>query len=181
MTQENSGTLGEYQAMRGKYQTEYGITLPDPADMLIKCLNNKEKSEAIKAALQAPSLAWAEDFMNEYGMHGWRADEEVTIGDSFESLSIVARITLRDGELAPGQKRFKKEGGGLFDTISIDSISPTRDDNDRTAQMRGGMIHQPEEGVLILWKSWELEELDSMGIELPWNPPEDFDREPVEE
>lgn len=172
-------TPTEYQQMRSEWTQTTGGFIPGAEQVVLNSSANRDK-------IAARARAWAEGFMSEHGLEEWDLDEEVNIDESFEGISIVSVVTMRDPQERPIGKTLSGPDRSVSGIRRISALSPVRDDHDRSAQMRDGMVARvggssPEEGVLKLYKSWNLEDLDEMGVELPWSPPEDADRQPVEE
>lgn len=170
-------TPTDYQAKRMEWTRETGGFLPSVEELVMR---NNESLDKIRSATRQ----WAEEFAADHGMSGWNMDDEIRVEESFEGFSLVGSVTMRDPEMKPIGSTLP--GETISDIQFISAAPPTRDDHDRTASMRSGMVARtsmldPEEGALVLYKSWVTEDLDGMGIEVPWDTPEDFDREPVEE
>jgi hypothetical protein len=174
---EDMLTPTDYQTKCIEWARATGTRMTRVEDLVMQ---NSDSLDKIRAATRI----WAEDFMSNYGMSDWILDDEVNVQESFEGLSLVGSVTLRDPEMRPARKAVS--GASISDVQFISPAPPTRDDNDRTSSMLNGFLSRtstlnPEEGVLLLCKSWVTEDLDGMGIEVPWSEPEDSDREPTEE
>jgi len=179
----------DYESRRIQWTRDTGGFMPSAQEMILRSSDALEKVKFF-------SVGWAEDFMREYGLRdNWTVDQDVQIEESFEGHSVVAKMVLQSSDGTPAPRSvfsMSKDGPSV---VFVGSASPTRDDNDRTPQLRGGMLSlkygadpetgyrnpDPDDGAMVLYKSWVVEEMDRMGIEIPWEAPEDQDRLPVEE
>ena len=166
----------DYQDRRIAYANEVGWQQADQTvPRLINMIMNNDAHQEV--LLQAGI-----DFANEL-VGGWNQGWQVDASNSRlieTDDSIVARIACKEGEWQQGQRTARSADGEI---MWVAPLSPMRDEHDRTPEMRDGMVQAPSGPGedLIVWKSWSTEQMDGLGIMLPWDVQEDFDREPDEE
>ena len=166
----------DYQDKRIAYVGEVGWqkanqTVPSMTSLLMR-------DEGHQQVLLQAGIDFANELVGGWNQ-GWKVDASNSRLIEADD-SIVARITCKEGEWQQGQRIVKS---ATNEHMWVAPLSPMRDEHDRTPEMVDGMVQAPSGPGedLIVWKSWSIEQLDGLGIMLPWDVQEDADREPDEE
>ena len=166
----------DYQDRRIAYVGEVGWQQADQT--VPRVMQLLMSNEAHQEVLLQAGIDFANELVGSWNQ-GWQVDASNSrLIEADET--IVARIVCKEGEWQQGKKLVKNAEG---ENMWVAPLSPMRDEHDRTPEMRDGMVQAPSgpDEDLIVWKSWSMEQLDGLGIMLPWDVQEEFDREPIEE
>jgi len=170
----------DYQSRRAQWIKQTGSSIPPIEEMILA-------NSSCLSRLEEHSLSWAEEFMQDFEMEGWVLQQQAQVEKPIGASAFISRMVLHNKQNPPtmGQNIYARAGSNQA-TRLISVVTPVGSGPDRSKDLQLGMfsrsdIQAPETGLIYLWKSWAIEDLDQMGIEVPWDEPEDFDREPVEE